>query len=350
MPDVPALARNYVLACYAVSLVQGQTIRGTVIRYKTVTNYLTAAYKLFIDRRIPYQDKIDKTDYVAIILKAIRDYEGQAKRRNMITDPMTRHMAEQGRRAKPDSAVDAMTDWLMLGRYAGLRKSEWCQSNLDSYERIKRWPGKPAMAFIAADFTFLGKNEEILRAHELTDDLVHYVTICWRHQKNKQHGQKITFARDPADPRFCPVRAALRIYLRSLRLQVPPHEPVGVFRDTDGTRRFITDTMVASYFRDAASKVLRIKRDSPDLQLWSTHSLRVTAANLLHRKQMSDSFIQSRLRWRSNTFLDYLRNTIYAAETQAKALDISDNNLPPEHRRRYRRLEPHEELIAARAA
>lgn len=349
MPNLSPQARNYFLANYAVALSQGQTIRGKAIRTKTIENYLSAAYQLFYDRRIDYTTV--ETDYVEVILKTLRDYESVPNRRAMITDGMTRWMSSRAATASPDSAISAINDWLMIGRYAGLRKSEWCQSSSEDFERLENWPNKPSMAFIASDFTFLGANQEVLTGARLRADLVKYVTICWRHQKNKQNGQKITFACDPSHPAFCPVRAALRIYLRALRLGVPAHEPIGVYRTPSGARRFITDTMVTSFFRDAAAATLDIKRTSSDIQQWSTHSLRVTAANLLHRRHLSDSFIQSRLRWRSNTFLDYLRNTIYAADEQAKALDISDSNLPSRSRRPLRELEPHEQVVlAARSA
>jgi hypothetical protein len=48
----------------------------------------------------------------------------------------------------------------------------------------------------------------------------------------------------------------------------------------------------------------------------------VTAANLLHRARFSDSYIQNRLRWHSNAFLEYLRTTFYTAEDHAYALDL----------------------------
>ena len=43
---------------------------------------------------------------------------------------------------------------------------------------------------------------------------------------------------------------------------------------------------------------------------------------------MSDSYIQIRLRWKSNTFLDYLRNTLHNASKHTKAINIPANNLP----------------------
>ena len=43
----PPEARNYFLACYAVSLVQGHTIKGTYIKYATVLQYMTQAHTVF---------------------------------------------------------------------------------------------------------------------------------------------------------------------------------------------------------------------------------------------------------------------------------------------------------------
>jgi hypothetical protein len=43
---------------------------------------------------------------------------------------------------------------------------------------------------------------------------------------------------------------------------------------------------------------------------------------------MSDTYIQTRLRWKSNSFLNYLRNTLYAASEHTKAIRIPANNLP----------------------
>ena len=168
-------------------------------------------------------------------------------------------------------------------------------------------------------------------------------------QKNQEHGEKIPFARDRKEPKFCSVLAAVRIAQRATRLKVPQDEPVGVFKNTRGERRFITDKMVAKLLRSAASEVLNINPKNKQLQLWSTHSIRVTAANILHREKMADSFIQTRLRWKSKSFLMYLRNTIYAASQHSKALRISDNNLPPVKERSYRTAEPHE-IVTSPAA
>ena len=80
--------------------------------------------------------------------------------------------------------------------------------------------------------------------------------------------------------------------------------------------------------RAVAQMVFHLKATDDSLSRWSAHSIRVTAANLLHRQGFSDTYIQMRLRWKSTVFLDHLRNTIYTAAAHTKALHISENNLP----------------------
>ena len=74
--------------------------------------------------------------------------------------------------------------------------------------------------------------------------------------------------------------------------------------------------------------VFHLKPTDALLQRYTTHSIRVTACNLLHRQGMSDTYIQSRLRWTSDAFLGYLRNTLYTAAAHTKALHIPASNLP----------------------
>ena len=169
-----------------------------------------------------------------------------------------------------------------------------------------------------------------------------------RYQKNGDHGQDITFARDLKNPEFCPVETALVIVARAARPCVPKKEPIAVYKAMDGQRKFIiTDTDANTPLRLAAHKVLEIPRGDPELNRWSTHSIRVTAANLLHRQKFSDSYIQNRLRWKKDAFKLYLRNTFYTADQHT--LYISESNLPPEHERQIREDEPHERVLAQTA-
>ena len=74
--------------------------------------------------------------------------------------------------------------------------------------------------------------------------------------------------------------------------------------------------------------VFHLKPTDALLQRYTTHSIRVTACNLLHRQGMPDTYIQSLVRWTSDAFLGYLSNTLYTAAAHTKALHIPANNLP----------------------
>ena len=68
-------------------------------------------------------------------------------------------------------------------------------------------------------------------------------------------------------------------------------------------------------------------------------------ANLLHRARFSDSYIKNHLRWRSDTFLMYLRNTFYAASQHTEAVTLG---LDPPSDDATRPLEPHKDLLTSR--
>ena len=106
----------------------------------------------------------------------------------------------------------------------------------------------------------------------------------------------MTFADDPDSPEYSATRAAVRIYHRSRRLGVEDGTPIAVFQSSSGRTQFITDGMVNALLRDAAVAALGLRRSNKALKLWSTHSIRVTAANLLYRQQLSDQYIMTRLR------------------------------------------------------
>lgn len=261
MTHQPAEAKDYFLACYTVSLVQGQTIKGTLIRHATIKNYLGAAYEVFGSARYT-----SEYNFVGTVLKAVKSYEDVPRRRRMITDGMMQWMIERADKEGPDSATRAMVDWIILGRYTGFRASEWSQTTLDSYARLD-WPGAPSRAMTRQDFEFLGDNERHLPSCDLTDALIRHLTIRWRHQKNGQNGQQVTFAGDSANPAYSATGAGLRIYMRSLRLGQKAHEPLAVFKNKRNKVQYITDSMVNSLLRDAASATLGLPRKHKDLKL-----------------------------------------------------------------------------------
>ena len=74
---------------------------------------------------------------------------------------------------------------------------------------------------------------------------------------------------------------------------------------------------------------LEHQKKDPEFNSCSTHSIKVTAKNLLHQAGMADSYINKCIFWLSTEFLTYLCNTIYAADAHTKDMNV---NLGPVER------------------
>ena len=79
LPGHDIQARNYLIACFAVSLVRGETIKGKHIRHGTIRNYVNAACTLHRDRELPSPYGAPH-DYISIVLKAVKKFESVEKR------------------------------------------------------------------------------------------------------------------------------------------------------------------------------------------------------------------------------------------------------------------------------
>ena len=118
MPVHTLQARNYLIACFAVSLIRGETIQGHSVRHATVRNYINAAISLHIDRILPSPYHAE-TNFIKIVLKAISKFEKQPNRRDMVHDKMVHHIESQQHLYPQDTLEAALTDWLYLGRFVG---------------------------------------------------------------------------------------------------------------------------------------------------------------------------------------------------------------------------------------
>ena len=66
---------------------------------------------------------------------------------------------------------------------------------------------------------------------------------------------------------------------------------------------------------------LILVKDKAVLQLWSAHSLRVGACVILHTMGFTGTQIKFLLRWKSDTFMMYLRNVALLSDQQDEAID-----------------------------
>jgi len=175
------------------------------------------------------------------------------------------------------------------------------------------------MAFIITDVTAYDKQGRHLDLRTAPLSQVDSMNVKWRYQKNGENGEVITYYRDYGNPDWCAVVALWNITQRAIRLNIPAHEPIAKYQDPKGKIYFLTDYQATALLRRAARNVLNIT-DASILSKWSSHLLRVTAANELHRMNFSESFIKKRLRWKSDAYMVYLRNTIHIAHNHTMGM------------------------------
>ena len=96
-------------------------------------------------------------------------------------------------------------------------------------------------------------------------------------------------------------------------------EPLGVYKNASGKTNYFTSKHMENLLQRAAIADHDLT-DSAEISLYTSHSLRVWAAALLNHYGCMGPYIQIRLRWKSETFLSYLRNTHAIADKHSAVL------------------------------
>jgi len=224
----------------------------------------------------------------------------------------------------PDSLSNAIADWCTASMSTGFRRSEWAQSTGTNGPRgYQQAPDGSPLAITYNDIACYGQNRE-----QMNPDVTKQTSlpqengVTWRFQKNQDNGQTIFFARNDDQPHKCLVCAFDNIKRRAHRLELPKTSPLAVYKITKGKHAgkwaYITDKRVEQALQSAAKAVYKITKRE-DLQRWSSHSLRVGTCVALHEGGMQPHAIKFRLRWRSDSYKDYLRHTVTISNQQVQA-------------------------------
>ena len=313
--------RNNILACYAQSLCCNDNLVFRELKVGTVDEYLRAAASWAINTN-HFDPRYDNTGkkgrLLSLVLQEHKRWEKMPSRCHPVTEQLLMHMHLTSG-ADEDSLEYALTDWHSVGYSNGMRKSEWCQDKHET--KFKLAPDGSTLAFTEEDLTLVDRNGARLELDEVSPGRRAAGTDHkWRFQKNCQNGEVKSFGRNDAQPHKCCTRATERILRRARRLGVKPGEPLAVYKDKKGVVRRIHNGHVEAHLQKAVKVVYKIK-DRNILKKLSCHSIRVGACVALHAAGKGGDFIKFWLRWRSDTFRDYLRNCRALAMLQIQALN-----------------------------
>ena len=176
MEMAPLEARHLLLACYTVHLIQGNTINHTRIKHNTLRGYLSAAVSVHNNRTLPdpRDPTLLKEDLITPLLQAVKSYESVKNRKEMIYDSMLAHMLKAARLQHSHSLESSILDWILLGRFTGARRSEWCQDGpgIEMTEPTIAQDTPQPKAFLAEDFRFFDASGHSLYGGGRSQDLL----------------------------------------------------------------------------------------------------------------------------------------------------------------------------------
>jgi hypothetical protein len=324
---VSQLRRNWQMALYAAHLATGNNIFCRSLKAVAISGYLRDVAR-FLSRFSPldarYRNTTDKT--FAPCIKAVTDEIARGEkipdRREPFTIEMWKHLSSLSSTYLPDGIFAAITDWAGCGLYGGFRNTEWAQD--DSHAAfdnpILNIHGEPK-AFGLNDIVWKTTNSIRLSLHFAlaNEDSVGRVSLTFKAQKNGENGATRLFTRNNNYSDMCFIRLLLRIARRFMRLIGKDlTKPLCICLDPLGKLRYITSTDISYVFRRAAAAVYKLDpiSDAKSLDLWLSHSLRVGACVILHAMGFTDVQIMWLLRWKSNTFMTYLRNVAVLSDRQ----------------------------------
>lgn len=315
---------NSIMISYAQLLSLNVTCKSIRIKLGTIKQYMSAAsvFSAEIIKKPTFTEESIEHPLLTLLYAEQELYDSVMNKREPISEEMFNYII--GLKTLDDLHVNnAVADWLVIGRQAGLRLSEYGQDQvlLDREGTFQTNKFGDAKAFLLSDFTFYKQGGIAIpysRDSRLDINDISAATITWRLQKNGEKDETIWYAKNEKDPSRCVIRAMIRIRDRALRLNIPHTHPIGVYSHEHKTC-YITNTILRSHFQNAARTIHKIT-DPKKLQKYSSHSVRVMACVLLHTMGKDTSFIKHRLRWKSDAFTEYLRHVPISAQQHNEIL------------------------------
>ena len=329
MPRQKQNDRAYFFACYVASLVKNETLLCKAIKADTMRDYIKVGAEYCTRRQLNdprFTENGESCRDQQRLYKEHRRWEKMPRRREPVTSEMLDWMMEQEDPNGPDGLVSALKNWSVINSYAGNRLGEWAQEYSDTRRgTFSRWTDidNSARAFIFKDLVFF--KEGMIRTDNSRSKIIKETDVAvtglvYRFQKNQNNGQMLKYKANKKNPQQCMCNNALAVRRRAQRLRVKKGVPIAVFRDSKGKTCFINNKHIEKWLQSAARAVYKIT-DPKELALWSAHSYRVGACVQLHIARVDADTIKIRLRWKSDTYRDYLRDVDFLQELHNAAIN-----------------------------
>ena len=291
------------------------------LRSDTVAAYLGEVNQLFLKSNLQKPiDLANRSLQTTILYKNIRAEENVAKQRRPLTNMTVAKILELGKRNTPNSKEALIADLIGFASQVGPRAAEIVQKT-KKVVGIHTYPsGKTVIKAICADRVKFYDNN----GREVKDPVKDYkrvktMKLIWVIQKNRRNGEIITYVTNAENPDLCVVIATINMIRRARSLKQPENMPLCVYADKDGNMKYLTANELTQYIRKCTA-LAHPDMTAEELSYYSCHSFRVWACILLHQQGKSGDYIRVRLRWLSEAYRVYLRDTEESAKQHNRAL------------------------------
>ena len=316
-----------IMTNYVTFLLSGFTINDIEIRSDTIKQYMKVVNKYYDDHRLPMPFDPKSKSRAAILVREQEKFESDPARREPVPDLAWVKMAELAEDGDPLGFRATVFDIATVGKYGGCRQQEFA---MDTVREIKTYvlPNgvEVIRAFCVKNFHYRDSNRDRVSYPLVERARIEELGTEYEVQKNRRNGQIIWFRRERRYPLHCPVIRSLKLVWRAETLGQGPEDPLCVFRNKDGDVQCLTGQDVTAYLRFVV-KLVQPNITDEELKLISTHSIRVTACCLLAEAGKDGWYIKLRLRWVSDCYEVYIRNTRRIAVAHNEALEDVNKKL-----------------------
>ncbi|KAI2502459.1 hypothetical protein MHU86_12035 [Fragilaria crotonensis] len=334
LANQPQERANYQLALYATHLATGSSLHCKSLKASTIASYLLDVAKFLgryrdVDPRFRSTADTRLAPAIAKVLDEQKRWESVPNRREPFTLEMHKYIAQSAATQADDCCIEAaLANWTLCNLYAGCRGIEWMQTNstnqLIHSHHLNRFGN--AYAFTLRDVQCTTASNQLLTIHDAlkNPNAVGCIRLRFEEQKNGENGEKKLFVRNTKNPAICFVTNFMQILKRHAELtNKHPNLPLSIYRHSNGSIYNITSADVETGIRNAASKLFNLDpiANRAELQMWSSHSLRVGACTTLYAMGFHEMEIKHLLRWKSNAFMTYLRNLAVTSRRHNEALN-----------------------------
>ena len=298
------------LSGFAARVKTGYFGHGREVASGTVSSALTAVGQAISMEQgnNPLKMKNDKLLHpLAVMMSGYRKWDKPTHKKAAIGVDVVEYLCSLGQ--KLGGVKDGVIgDFTLIAFYYLLRVGEYTQKN-------QRQNSKQTVEFRMRDVVFFGHDSKgrLKQLSRKADDetILNAVggTLCLSNQKNGWKNVCI-FHFANGDAITCPIMALARRFVH-IRQHAPEEYldlPLSSYF-VNGVRCHLRDTDVRAALKDASVDLgypdKGIPRDNVD-----THSLRAGGANALHLNGYSDREIQKMGRWKSNTFKEYISESL----------------------------------------